>query len=210
MAEADNRERTVRLATRRRLTATNEETHPVESTVHCPVQQAAVAVSACRTCPRFVKESAAGAQDLVECLVPVAARPSGALAGELLSPEVTCLDCELEASRAVELMEVAGVTSAPVLDDNSVLVGVVSTSALARIRSQAAREGFGPGDAPLEVEDAMSTEVVTLSQRASIGEAARVMAARNVDRIPIVTDDGHLVGVLSAMDLVKWLASWSP
>lgn len=210
MSELGDRERTVKLPTRRRLTATNEETHSVDSTVHCPVQQGAVSVSACRECARFVKESASGAQALVECLVPVSEGASSALAGELLSPEVTCLDCELEASRAVELMEVAGVTSAPVLDDNSVLVGVVSTRALARIRTQAAREGFGLGDALLEVEDAMSTEVVTLSQRASIGEAARVMAARNVDRIPIVTDDGHLVGVLSAMDLVKWLAGWSP
>lgn len=210
MTEPDDRGRMVKLPARRRLTATNDETRSFESTVHCPVRESAVSVTVCRDCPRFVMESTVGAQELIECHVPMESECSNALAGELISPEVTCLDCELEASRAVELMEVAGVTLAPVLDDNSVLIGVVSTRALARIRSQAAREGFGPGDEPLEVEDAMSTEVVTLSQRATIGEAARLMASRHIDRVPIVTDDGHLVGVLSAMDLVKWLAGWSP
>lgn len=211
MSNQDVGECTVRLVERRRRIATNEETHANECTVHCPLSQSARAVRWCQGCAHFQGEVSAAGLDFVECRVPPGAAVPQALCGELLSPEVTCLDSELDASRAVELLEIAGVTSAPVLDDNSVLIGVVSTTALARIRLESAElHGFDSGTAPLEVEDAMSTEVATLSEQATLGEAARLMARRNLDRVPIVTDDGHLVGVISAMDVVRWLSSRIP
>ena len=45
MVEHDERERTVRLPERRRLTATGERTHVEEATVHCPLSQTACASS---------------------------------------------------------------------------------------------------------------------------------------------------------------------
>lgn len=209
-AELDDKERRVRLLERRLRTATNDETHTTETTVHCPLSRMAVRVSHCEQCPRFLQQLEAGARAFVECRMPEEIPVHQAMAGELLSPEVTCLDAELAATRAVELLALSGVTSAPVLDDNSVLIGVVSASALARLQHEAARiDGFHVSD-QLEVEDAMSTEVVTLPQHATVGEVARLMAERQLDQVPIVTDDGHLVGVLSASDLVRWLATWAP
>ena len=131
----------------------------------------------------------------------------GELCGELMGPEVTCFDGELEVSKAVAIMEITGVSSAPVLDDNGVLVGMVSIAALARLHVKLSEfHGFGGDLTPDEVEDAMSTELVTLSQQASVADAARLMVARSLERVPIVTDDGRLVGVICAMDLVRWLA----
>lgn len=199
-ADFDDHEHLERLPRRRRVTETNEGSHESEATVHCPLRRLAVRVSQCEACPRFVKQLDAS----VECRLPPEVSVQPPLAGQMLGTELTCLDAELEAARAVELLALAGVTSAPVLDDNAVLIGVVSSGALARLRGA---EHFSD---PLEVEDAMSTEVVTLSERATIGEVARVMAERGLDRLPIVTEDGHLVGVLSAMDVVRWLADWAP
>lgn len=211
MPDRDDLDCTVRLPERRRLKVSCDETHPEESTVHCPLSQTSRAVSECRACPRFERELASGGRGIVECRVPAAAAVPSDLVGELLSPEVTCLDSEVDADRAVELLGIAGVTSAPVLDDNSVLVGTVSTRSLAQARHQSSTlQALGYRVGPAEVEDAMSTEVVALSQQATLGAAARLMARRNLDRVPIVTDDGHLVGVISAMDLVRWLAKWVP
>jgi CBS domain-containing protein len=190
------------LLERRRSIATNEGIHEGTPTVHCPLARVAVHLSHCEQCPRFVQESAGE----VSCRLPPDVEVRKAMAGELLGSNVTCLDAELEATRAVELLAMAGVTSAPVLDDNEVLIGVVSSGALAQSLLES---GFHFSD-PIEVEDAMTTQMVTLPQHASVGEVARVMAERGVDRLPIVTEDGHLVGVVSAMDLVKWLAGWAP
>ncbi len=198
-------ERTVRLPERRRLTTSNLDTRCEEATVHCPISRGARAVTHCLRCPRF--ERKVGGWGYLECRVPVEAAEGGDLCGELLSPEVNCLDGELEVSKAVIILEVAGVSSAPVLDDNGVLVGIVSTAALARILLEFSEfRGFGRGITPAEVEDAMSTELVTLPQQASVAEAARLMVGRSLERVPVVTDDGHLVGVICAMDLVRWLA----
>lgn len=202
MPRSNEPELTVRLLERRRLTATSSDTAFEECTVHCPLAVESCAVSYCRKCDRFERELQAEGQVWLECRVPVAAAFPRGLCGELMSPEVTCLDSELDAQRAAEFLEMAGVTSAPVLDDNAVLVGVVSSTALARIRLETT-DSF-------EVEDAMTTQVVTLSEHSTLGEAARLMAARGFDRVPIVTDDGHLVGVICAMDLVRWLASRIP
>lgn len=170
--------------------------------MHCPLCVDVRGVGACQHCERFERELVAEGQAWVECRVPLAVAFPRGLCGELMSAEVTCLDSELDADRAAELLEMAGVSSAPVLDDNEVLVGVVSRAALARLRQEYSDR--------LEVEDAMTTQVLTLTQRSTLGEAARVMARGGVDRVPIVTDDGHLVGVISAMDLVRWLAPRIP
>ncbi|MDP2274349.1 MAG: CBS domain-containing protein [Archangium sp.] len=118
------------------------------------------------------------------------------LCGELISEELRTLECDLEISKGLEALDSAGVTSAPVVDDNGVLVGVVFLTALARLRE--AEE--------LEVEDAMITDMVTVPQRATVAEVARLMAQHGLERVPVVTADGHVVGVVSSMDIVRWLA----
>lgn len=191
MSDSDEGETTVRLSERR-------EPRSGETTVECPMCFEPRAVTFCRNCPRFERELTNGEEYFLECRVPVAATDHQGLCAELMSPETTCLDSELDAATASEFLEIEGITSAPVLDDNFVLVGVVSSTSLARLRQEC-------GDCQ-EVEDAMTTEVVTLPQQATVGQAARLMASRGIDRVPIVTDDGHLVGVISAMDVVRWLA----
>ena len=195
---------TVRLPERRRLTTSNVDTRCEGATVHCPIARGARPVTHCLGCPRFERRGAEAGWGYLECRVPGEAFGAGDLCGELVGPEVICFDGELEVTKAVVILEVAGVSSAPVLDDNGVLVGVVSTTALARLRLEC--RGLGPGLTPPEVEDAMSTELVTLRQQASVLEAASLMVTRNLERVPVVTDDGHLAGVICAMDVVRWLA----
>lgn len=73
------------------------------------------------------------------------------------------------------------------------VVGVVSTSEL-----HAAEVGVD-----VEVEDAMTTSVVAVSDRASVAEIAQVMDEHDLDRVPVVTAEGQLRGMVTAMDLVR-------
>ena len=118
----------------------------------------------------------------------------------LVSESAKCLDSGLEASKGLSMLDAAGVTSAPVVDDNGVLVGVVFLTTLARLRE----------DKDLEIEDAMVTDAVTATQNSSVAEVARLMARHGLDRVPVVSTDGHLLGVVSAMDVVRWLAERLP
>lgn len=199
-------ERTVRLVERRRSTISNSDTKSDETTVHCPLSRSARGVSHCLRCPRFERRAMVGGRAHLDCRLPEEVKLSSAC-GELIRSELTCLDSELEASKAVEVLEAAGVSSAPVMDDNGVLIGIASISALVQLRAELGTfHGFGRGLTPLEVEDAMSTELVTVPQHAPVAEAVRLMVSRNLERMTVVTEGGHLVGVIDAVDLMAWLS----
>ena len=46
----------------------------------------------------------------------------------------------------------------------------------------------------------------TLPESASIAHAAALMAYENVHRIPVVASDGSVVGIIAALDILRWLA----
>jgi len=114
--------------------------------------------------------------------------------GELVSPLVTALDAEVLVVEALSVLDDARISSAPVVDDNLVLVGLVSTREL--------RAAGAGGD--LEVEDAMTTAVVAVSDRASVAEIAEVMDEHDLDRLPFINRNGQLIGLVTAMDVVRW------
>jgi len=58
-----------------------------------------------------------------------------------------------------------------------------------------------PPDA-VTAREIMSTPIVTIEENASIEEAARLMARKNIKKLPVVSD-GRLVGIITSMDLVR-------
>ena len=61
-----------------------------------------------------------------------------------------------------------------------------------------------------EIFQDLAREVVTITPDATIGEAARVMAQRSVKRLPVVTDDGALVGFVDRLRLQHFLQLHPP
>ena len=125
---------------------------------------------------------------------------------------------------ATPLKEVAhalvdrGISGVPVVDDDGVVLGVVSEAdllvkeqgadairhrPLARFRgeSRASRAQLAKLGATTAGE-AMTAPAISIAPGRSISEAAAVMTARQVNRLPVVEDD-HLVGVVSRADLVR-------
>jgi CBS domain-containing protein len=52
----------------------------------------------------------------------------------------------------------------------------------------------------------MTTDVVTLPLDATVQDAASVMFKRKVNLLPVVDDDGHVVGVVSRSNIVRLIA----
>jgi CBS domain-containing protein len=58
-----------------------------------------------------------------------------------------------------------------------------------------------PPDA-VTAREIMSTPITTINEDASIDEAVRLMAKKNIKKLPVVTDH-KLVGIITSMDLVR-------
>ncbi len=54
----------------------------------------------------------------------------------------------------------------------------------------------------MNVDDVMTTEVLTVAPEASLKEAAALLARRKVSGLPVVDQDGRVIGVLSEGDIL--------
>ncbi|MFF5404463.1 CBS domain-containing protein [Streptomyces misionensis] len=113
----------------------------------------------------------------------------------------------------VERMERWKVSALPVLEGDGRVVGVVSEADLLP------KEEFRDSDpdrmtqrrrladlakaGAVSAEEVMSTPAVTVHADATLAEAARIMALKRVKRLPVVTAEGVLEGVVSRGDLLK-------
>ena len=57
----------------------------------------------------------------------------------------------------------------------------------------------------MKARDAMTTEVVTVSEDTPVGEVARLMHESNISAIPVLDRAGALVGIVSEGDLIREL-----
>jgi CBS-domain-containing membrane protein len=54
----------------------------------------------------------------------------------------------------------------------------------------------------LQARDIMTTEVITVSPQTPVLELARLLADHKINGVPVVADDGRLVGVVTQSDLI--------
>lgn len=53
----------------------------------------------------------------------------------------------------------------------------------------------------------MRTDVITITEKAQVEEAARLMLDNQVTHLPVVTDDKKLIGIVTSWDLSKSIAT---
>ena len=104
------------------------------------------------------------------------------------------------------------VSAFPVLDDDNKVVGVVSEADLltkeALEYSVPSRVGgilHGRERAKAEAvvaADLMTKPPVTIGPREPVSHAARLMYSRKIKRLPVVDDDGRLIGIVSRADVL--------
>lgn len=57
----------------------------------------------------------------------------------------------------------------------------------------------------IKVKDIMSTPIITVNQEMSIQECAAKMSEKRIHHMPVVNDEGDIVGMISATDFL-WVA----
>ena len=84
---------------------------------------------------------------------------------------------------------------------DDIVVGIVtSTDMIEKVIA------VGANPAKVYVRDIMSTPVITVNVTATIGEAAKIMSDYGVRKLPVIDQTGELAGVITSLELARWLA----
>ena len=178
--------------------------------VHCPRRETSVATTeclACGHCRGFVSHAAGTSmlcarpsidESAIEELVRgrlFAPGNENTTLSELMTSDVICVAPELPLSELMHLMVEFEIGGAPVIDESGELVGVVSRSDLV--------DRFAAG---ATVADIVRPIELVLPESATVSRAAALMTRARINRIPVVAADGRVVGMVSSVDVDRWLA----
>lgn len=181
--------------------------------VQCTRRGGSVGLATCAHCPRFVRVEAGAATDSVHCAA--GAEPSRDVAAQtpmalprlpisaLMTRNVVCVRPDLTLDAAALLFVESGLKSAPVVDQEGKLVGFISE---AEVMLEVQAGSSSASEPQKAVGDVMLPYALALPESASVTRAAAVMAFEGQQRIAVVSDHGSVVGVLSASDILYWLA----
>ncbi|HUG47430.1 MAG TPA: CBS domain-containing protein [Candidatus Limnocylindria bacterium] len=123
---------------------------------------------------------------------------------QLMTPEPIVVGEGAEVESAVRLLEEHEVSGLPVVDEDGLLVGVISQSDVVRARAVPHLWSRWHG---LRVRHLMHAPVLTADGSMTIEEAAQLMESAHVHRLVVVGEDQlRPVGIVSTSDLVRALA----
>ncbi|MCD4799854.1 MAG: CBS domain-containing protein [Methanosarcinales archaeon] len=117
---------------------------------------------------------------------------------EIMKKDVVSLGVNDNISNAIKTMIERNIGGIPIVDDDNVVVGIVSERDFVRTVADITTSK--------SVNKYMSDKVVTASPDISVGEATRTMIEKGFRRIPIVKED-VLLGIVTASDVMRYLGS---
>jgi CBS domain-containing membrane protein len=148
--------------------------------------------------------------------VDISAAAGRVLLREILPPEVTCVRADASLETAANLLVERGLRCLPVVDVDGRLIGIVSKSDILRDHIAGdelpARERLERGF-HLEtvsariISDIMTPCVHALPGDAPVAFAISLLALESLYEVPVVGKDGRVLGVATALDILRWLAA---
>ena len=116
---------------------------------------------------------------------------------DVMTPNPRGVDTTSPITEAVRIMKTEDVGSVPILEGDR-LVGMLTDRDVA-IRIVA--EGKDPQ--ATTVGEIASRDLVTVDPDQSLSEAERLMAEHQLRRLPVVEEDGRLVGIVAQADVAE-------
>jgi CBS-domain-containing membrane protein len=136
---------------------------------------------------------------------------------DVMTHDVVTLKPEMTVAQAWEHMLEHLIKAMPVVDPSQRVLGVLTDedlihraglnthiSVATRLDEETLAEQLAAlRTSPLRVEDVMTKPAITAHVGESVGSAASRMARHEIKRLPVVDDDGKMVGVVSRVDILR-------
>jgi IMP dehydrogenase len=122
--------------------------------------------------------------------------PAEATVEEVMTHVIVTVDPDETLEGVADLFRNRGITGAPVVSREGEVLGIVSTTDLL---------GALQKGEPCTVLDIATRRVVSIDETASLAEAAKVLLELGIHRL-LVTRNGKRAGILTATDVLKWVA----
>ncbi|MFF8598004.1 CBS domain-containing protein [Streptomyces sp. NPDC015232] len=117
--------------------------------------------------------------------------------GSLMTDDVVSVVPATSVGEVARLLSEHDISAVPVLDEDDRVLGIVSASDLAARPQPAAKY-------------LMTAPAITVHAEETVGDAARLMVRRGVERLPVVDEEERLVGIVTRRDLLRAFLHPSP
>ena len=116
---------------------------------------------------------------------------------ELMSSNPCTIDADRPVAYAAQMMKQEDVGLAPVVEGDRLVGTLTDRDIVTRVVA------VGKDPETVMVREVASTDLVTIDTQQDLGEALRLMATNQVRRLPVVEEDGRLVGVIAQADVAR-------
>ena len=121
--------------------------------------------------------------------------------GKSVKDVMTSNPCSIDADKpvayAAEMMKKEDVGIAPIVEGDRLVGTLTDRDIVVRVVA----DGRDPQQ--VKVRDVASRDLVTVDPQQGLDEALRLMARHQVRRLPVVEEDGRLVGVVAQADVAE-------
>jgi CBS domain-containing protein len=141
------------------------------------------------------------------------------LVKDVMTKNVIAVKKDTKVSELIEILTKNRISGVPVVDEENRVVGIVSeadllfTTKTGKIRGlrdflkRLIGEEYStlatPLSGDLKVEDIMTSPVITASPYMDIEEASKILSEKRIKRLPVVDENGKLIGIITRHDLVS-------
>ncbi len=121
--------------------------------------------------------------------------------GKSVKDAMTSNPCTIDADQTVayaaKMLKQENVGIAPVVEGNRLVGTLTDRDIVVRVVADARDPQM------VKVREVASTDPVTVDPQQDLDEALRLMASHQVRRLPVVEEDGRVVGVLAQADVAR-------
>jgi CBS domain-containing protein len=116
---------------------------------------------------------------------------------DLMTENPCSVDADKSVAYAAKMMRDEDVGLAPVVEGDKLIGTLTDRDIAIRVVAE------GKDSDQTTVREVASTNVVTIDPQQDLDEALRLMAKHQVRRLPVVEEDGRLVGVVAQADVAR-------
>lgn len=132
---------------------------------------------------------------------------------QIIERDPVSVSVDQRVSEALRILMSGRFHHLPVIRGRS-LIGLLSTSDMLELKASSLvsddAESLEFLDENYKLEDLMSKDVISVSDRATVGDAATQLSAGGFHSLPVVGREDRLVGIVTTTDLINHMLDGSP